>query len=168
MISIFKDAIASTKSLYSGIKTLAELDERIVTKAELNALLNLASDTNFKIIEIQTLYTAMAGEKDLIAQENLKLKDWQVDKVRYELCALAQNALAYSVKPEHASVEPLHYLCASCYQNNIKSILQADGYAGFERKLSCHSCKSSVLYRDNADDFSAQTTEGRGGWRRDF
>lgn len=161
------ETVQAGKELLDGVKTLTDLDGEITDKRQLTDLLALASSSYTKVLEVQALCLLLEQEKETILQENLKLKDWQQDKANYELHALAENALVYKVKADAGASVPTHYLCAACYQNHVKSILQANGHEGFERKLSCHVCKSYVLYRHSDDNFSSATIS-KEGWRRDF
>lgn len=167
MFQSVRDTVQAGKDLVDGIQKLKNLEGDITDKRELNDLLNLATSAYSKTMEMQALYMDLLQEKEAILQENLKLKDWQQDQANYELHSLADNALVYKVKANAGASVPVHYLCTSCYQNHIKSILQADGHVGFERKLNCHTCKSYVLYRHADDNFSSVTIS-KEGWRRDF
>jgi hypothetical protein len=53
-----------------------------------------------------------------------RLEAWDAEKQRYALTELSRGAFAYLVKPEARGTEPLHCLCAACYQNGKKAILQ--------------------------------------------
>lgn len=161
------ETVQAGKELLDGVKTLNNLDGEITDKRQLTELLALATNSYTKVLELQTLCLTLEQEKEAILKENLKLKDWQQDQANYELHALAENALVYKVKSNSSASVPAHYLCSTCYQNHVKSILQSDGYIGFERKLSCHVCKAYVLYRHADDNFSS-VTFSKEDWRRDY
>lgn len=161
------ETVQAGKELLDGVKTLTNLDGEITDKRQLTDLLALATSSYTKVLEVQALCLSLEHEKEAILKENLKLKDWQQEKANYELHSLAENALVYKIKSDTGASVPTHYLCAACYQNHVKSILQADGHVSFDRKLSCHVCKSYVLYRHADDNFSSATIS-REGWRRDF
>jgi hypothetical protein len=75
-----------------------------------------------------------------LEQEIARLKDWSTGKERYELKGYYPGTFAYALKPSVAGSEPSHMLCAHCFQNGQKSILQATGH--FERGNPMHICPS--------------------------
>lgn len=148
------ETVQAGKELLDGVKTLTNLDGEITDKRQLTDLLALASSSYTKVLEVQSLCLELEKEKEALLQENLKLKNWQQEKANYELHALAENAWVYKANMD--TDKPSHYLCASCYQNNVKSILQADGFIGFDRKLICHNCSHYVRYRDSRDQITSR------------
>jgi DNA-directed RNA polymerase subunit RPC12/RpoP len=153
-----KDYVESAKAMYDGVKTLIDQDEQLQANQHLHELLSLANTAKFEAMELQDRCSALRREAEQLNQELVKLRNWFEDeKPKYQLHELAPNALVYALKPVEQPSGPTHYLCAHCYNRSIKSILQADGHTGFERKLVCHECGSFVLYRDDRDDFSVMT-----------
>jgi seryl-tRNA synthetase len=81
--------------------------------------------------------TAQANEATLLEEvRTLKkkvtdLEAWETEKERYELVALSPNVMAYSIKAAARGSEPVHYICANCYQIGRKSFLNQ-----YSRRLS--------------------------------
>jgi hypothetical protein len=77
------------------------------------------------------------------------LTAWQVEKQRYELIEASEGAFTYVLKADRQSGEPIHWLCANCYQNNKKSILQLAernvGQGGRMNRWNCPTCRASIL-----------------------
>jgi hypothetical protein len=59
---------------------------------------------------------------------------------------LAAPTFAYTLKPEAQPPETFHCICASCYQNRVKSILQFSQTVAWteEKILACPVCKTEV------------------------
>jgi hypothetical protein len=81
-----------------------------------------------------------------LEQEIVQMKNWEGEKQRYEFKELATGVTAYVVKEAMRGTEPEHQICANCYQQGKKSILQAEFWpVGRASVLVCHGC-GSVLY----------------------
>jgi hypothetical protein len=68
------------------------------------------------------------------------VKSWENEKQRSELQELPPGVFVLSLKPAMANGEPQHRLCAKCYAEDKKSILQSAGKVHGEETLSCHGC----------------------------
>ncbi|AWF66790.1 TPA: hypothetical protein ACXJEI_001358 [Pseudomonas aeruginosa] len=135
---------------YGGIKAATDItqsmltlktDAAVTTKVvELNGvLLGLQSQLNSAHAD-QTTLTRRIGE---LEAEIAQFKRWEQEKERYQLHQTEAGGLVYRIKPEVQGTEPLHYICADCYQKAVKTILQP-GDEGYYTVLKCHPCGSSV------------------------
>ncbi|ACA57723.1 TPA: hypothetical protein RQ837_006418 [Pseudomonas aeruginosa] len=135
---------------YGGIKAATDItqsmltlktDAAVTTKVvELNGvLLGLQSQLNSAHAD-QTTLTRRIGE---LEAEIAQFKRWEQEKERYQLHQTEAGGLVYRIKPEVQGTEPLHYICADCYQKGIKTILQPC-FDGCYKALRCHPCKSVV------------------------
>lgn len=135
---------------YGGIKAATDItqsmltlktDAAVTTKVvELNGvLLGLQSQLNSAHAD-QTTLTRRIGE---LEAEIAQFKRWEQEKERYHLHQTEAGGLVYRIKPEVQGTEPLHYICADCYQKAVKTILQP-GDEGYYTVLKCHPCGSSV------------------------
>lgn len=131
------------------------------------AFLQLKSDAErqAKVIELQSIIlaaqsNAIAAQSDQFAmleevralkEEIAQVKAWETEKQRYQMVSPFSGATVYALKEAMSNGEPPHYICANCYQNGKRSILQCktptykdgDGTA----KLVCRnlSCKSESV-----------------------
>ncbi len=78
-----------------------------------------------------------------LEKELSRLKAWETEKQRYELKELAPGVFAYRLKEAMAEGEPIHELCAACYQHGKKSILQRRD-KGMEELMGCAECKAEI------------------------
>ncbi len=81
-----------------------------------------------------------------LEQEIVRLKDWSEEKARYELVAAAAGAFVYMQKEGMRTSEPAHWLCANCFGDGKKSILQSQRKEREPNKVwLCPSCKATVV-----------------------
>jgi hypothetical protein len=78
-----------------------------------------------------------------LEKELSSLKAWETEKQRYELNELYLGVFAYRLKEPMTGGEPIHNLCAACYQHGKKSILQRRD-KGMELLLGCPECKTEI------------------------
>ncbi|CDM42398.1 hypothetical protein [Ectopseudomonas oleovorans] len=142
------DAISGALTAVSSLMTLskdisnAKTDHEIAVKTgELNERLGGALQ---QLITAQTGYLALLNEKGELEAELLKIKDWAHEKQRYQLHKTEAGGLLYRIKPEMQGAEPEHEICANCYENGIKSLLQSAPDANWHLMLACHRCNSLV------------------------
>ncbi|MFH1795140.1 MAG: hypothetical protein ABIK36_16280 [Pseudomonadota bacterium] len=95
-------------------------------------------------------------EKDLIRFEN-----WESEKQRYQLEELPPGILVRSLKAGMENGEPLHKICANCYNKGVKSLLHNRGQANGLTHWKCHACG----FDEKTGRFVAPQVN-RGGWRR--
>ena len=76
-----------------------------------------------------------------LEKELSNLKTWETQKQRYELEELAPGVFAYRLKEAMAGSEPIHNLCAACYQHGKPSLLQRWD-SGMNLILKCPECKT--------------------------
>jgi len=154
---------------YSGIKAATDItqsmltlktDAAVTTKVvELNGvLLGLQSQLNAAHSEHSTLSSRIRDLEAEVAQ----FKRWEQEKERYQLHQFPAGTLAFRIKPEVQGSEPLHEICATCYQKGIKSILQACE-DGWYKALKCHPC-DSVIRTEKIEDSGPMTTGSGRDW----
>jgi len=91
--------------------------------------------------------TALVERVGELEEEVARLKAWDAEKQKYKLTEVCVGAFAYVPKPDAGSTEPVHWLCASCYQDGKKSLLQDQGHVpGEERttRYGCPKCKAVI------------------------
>lgn len=120
-----------------------------------------------KVIELQT--TIMAAQSSAISaqaeqatvihevtelkDEIARMKTWGETKQQYRLINPWPGAFFYSFKkPEREPAEPAHWICAKCYEDGRKSILQLlHQDHGRRREFTCFVCKSVIEKHHNVE-----------------
>lgn len=125
-----------------GLKVTAEVQAKIV------ALQTAIFDAQGDALAAQSEQFALAQRVRELEAEVTQAKGWEAEKERYQLQQFPTGALAYVLKPEAANGEPPHRICANCYQEAHKSILQITmRHAGGEA-VECQRCKSQLTLAD--------------------
>ena len=81
-------------------------------------------DLQEKQLAVTQAQEALLDEIKSLKQQLAAYEQWKEESQRYQLHELKPGILVYVLKPEHAAAEPKHWLCAGCYNNGKKSILQ--------------------------------------------
>ena len=106
------------------------------------------------LIEVQekSLSLIQSNQELLVTNESLKqqLADnekWEQEQTRYVLENVGNGATVYSLDPEKASGQPLHWLCPNCFEDRKKSMLQRTGKTDgiLASVFKCNRCKSEVI-----------------------
>jgi len=91
----------------------------------------------------QAQFSLLEQIRDL-EQQITDMKAWETEKERYELTEVAPRVFTYVLKPDMGSAEPPHWICAACYQNGKKSILQGRESHTFGWWHTCPSCSAEI------------------------
>jgi hypothetical protein len=80
-----------------------------------------------------------------LEKEIAQVKAWEAEKQKYELKELKPGNFAYTITDSMRGSEPTHHICANCYSNAFKSILQNEmRFPGRCDVWACHSCGSAI------------------------
>ena len=126
MIAEITGLLTAAGHVTNVAKTLVDAHDRVerdAVRLEMNeALVGLQG----KIAEEQAAYSQLLESNEALKQKLKAYERWEQESARYELKEIASGILAYALKPSHASGEPSHWLCAACYNERKKSILQLE------------------------------------------
>lgn len=172
-LALFQGAVTALKSAadlaigLSNIKTVSEVQAKAV---ELQQII-LAAQTS--ALATQSEQFALLEKLRDLEKEIADVKAWEAEKNKYELKEVIPNVLVYSFKEDSGSSEPPHKLCANCYQDERKSILQQE-YVKGGVALICHACSGEIMISGSrAGERSApvkvvRRTRSRGFSTRDY
>ena len=128
-----------------GLRDSAKLLEKTV---ELNREI---AATQAALFQVQSEQTQLVRTIDDLEKEIARMKIWEADKQRYELKRYDPGVFFYALKENEAAGEPIHHLCAKCYQESKKSIIQRTGRAmAREPSHFCPLCKTEFIVWRNA------------------
>jgi hypothetical protein len=149
---------ADFAALFSSLKAITELTKLLIDARDATVVRAKAIELQREIITAQSsTLMAQASQFALLdrvrnlEKEVTDLKAWDAEKEKYELKDLRPSpvfersgALAYALKKDAGSSEPFHLLCAKCYQDGRKSILQQEVRPGFIEIMYCQSCGGTI------------------------
>ena len=133
----------------TGLKTTTEIAQNIkglVGKpdADVTATKQLVSELLDRLIQLQTEHVAMQRAIADVLEEQRRTDQFQAETERYALKRTELGALVYELKDVDASGEAAHCICATCYEKQVKSILQPVG----RNTLGCNICGGRFLKPD--------------------
>lgn len=131
----------------SALKTAQELVKGLDIAKDQAALTELRLGLQAQILEAQQALFAAQEEKAALLKaksdaeaEVVRLMDWSAERENYALKRFHPGTVAYAYQPGEAKTQPPHNLCASCYDNRKKGLLQPT--AQLERGYKMHRCGS--------------------------
>lgn len=150
--------VADFAALFSSLQTITNLAKLLIDARDASVIRAKAIELQREIIATQQgALAAQAAQSTLLKRvselekEVTDLKAWDAEKQKYQLMdvrpkgAPGGSALAYALKEEAGSPEPMHLLCAHCYQEGRKSILQEETrYPGRIDVLFCQACGAEI------------------------
>jgi len=133
--------LGAFKAMFDLAKGLKDIDDRATRNS-------VAIELQEKILAAQAQQAALIEHVGNLEKEVADLKAWDADKQRYKLTDIGDGLLTYALKEGMESGELPHHLCANCYQDGKKSIMQTEyRNPGRAHVLVCHRCGSD-LYLD--------------------
>jgi hypothetical protein len=148
------DMLAIAQGL-NALKATTDIIKAMVGLRDAAQILEKTVELNQKILTAQTaLADAQMEQASLIQtirdreEEIARLIAWDAQKQRYELkdISMGSGSFAYMIKPDAQGGEPLHCLCAYCYERGQKRIMQfTPRIAGPRRIWSCPECKNDII-----------------------
>ena len=110
-------------------------------------------DIQRSVLDAQQGLAAALKQIDELETEIVELKAWDGEKQRYELKRFQPGTLAYVLRPSSADGEPHHHLCANCYQQGRKALLQATSLLEMRsRTYVCPACRSEYPIGEEMPD----------------
>ena len=135
------------------VQTLKTFTKSIIDSKTSSALREQAIESQFAIIEIQntlmnmqTQYQTLLQEKNDLKQQLIDAENWDAEAAKYSLQDVENGVFAYVLKPDVETTEPPHWLCARCYNENYKSILQRTGADSKGIIFYCQKCGNTLRF----------------------
>jgi Zn finger protein HypA/HybF involved in hydrogenase expression len=142
-------ALGALQSASNIVKTLTSLrldGEKAAKLTELNREI-LAAQTG--AIQANAAQAHLIERVRALEKQIANFETWDTEKEKYQLKSVSRGAFAYVPKHGMETGEPAHWLCANCYQNRKKSLLQyfsaPSGSVDFDKHIwACGACKSQI------------------------
>jgi hypothetical protein len=102
----------------SKLHTSTEVDAKAIELQRV--ILSLLGDA----VSAQAQQSAMVHRISDLEEEIRRVKAWEETKQRYALHEPRQGTFVYALKAQSGATEPPHWICAHCYEDGKRSILQ--------------------------------------------
>lgn len=146
MVNPVSKTLSTLQSAYGLTKGIADLNEVHAIKAQIGELLAQIISAQESALAAQSDQLSLIERVRELEEDIASLKTWTAEKERYELAPVGEiGALAYASKEGMEPPEPSHHLCANCYSDGKKSILQKELRRGGRAELLvCHRCNAEI------------------------
>jgi hypothetical protein len=111
-----------------------------------NALLGELGKAHAGYLALAQQNSALVDEISGLKKRIADFETWNAQKQRYSLHRPWSGATVYALKESASDREPAHWICADCYENGKRSILQSRHPKGGYEEFFC-KCGSIVHSR---------------------
>ena len=139
----------------TSLNTMKNIAQAMLGLHDVQALQAKVIDFNNAIIDAQTKIflvneerTALLQKISALEKEVADLEAWETTKNRYEMKNTSGGGFAWFLKKDAQGSEPPHEICAKCYEEKKRNILQPkqpSAAAGMLPELYCPACKTRIL-----------------------
>ena len=147
------DSADDLVSALSAIKRAGELTKGLTQAASLEEVRSQAFALQQQILSGQELLLAAMQQQAERQDRTHKLEEklgqvseWSATKAKYRLKNVGLGAFIYAPETGQTPGEPEHWLCARCFDNHQRSVLQYKGRAPYKQEhlYGCPSCNSMI------------------------
>lgn len=141
MIATAATAIKLAGDIAKGMITLRDAE---MVRGKIIELQSAILDAQSSIFSANDERAALIKAVGDLEKKVADFEKWEREANKYQLAEIGPAMFAYIAKTNRNPATPFHALCANCYQNRKKSVLQHSyanyGMANFE----CHACNSKL------------------------
>ncbi len=144
------DIVGNVKSAYELVRNIQKDFKDARLQRALSELLFKLNDMLSQIGDIHMTTLKLQEENDRLRRENNQLKSWDSEKEHYVLKQLGSGGFVYVARDAgqktDGEIGKDCYLCANCFKQKRKSILQfsSKGFDGTHYVCSC--CGAKVVH----------------------
>ncbi|HJS12135.1 hypothetical protein [Sphingopyxis sp.] len=150
MIAEAGAAISSIKAAMDIARGVSSLkSEADINQAIIDIQRALLEAQNAALEDKQRLFQ-LRSELEELQRENQLRGAWELEKKRYVLTRSEKGAFTYDLKPDEASSEIFHRLCATCFGRGEKSILHTIRSGRGGETVHCAVCDKEFKLKEFA------------------
>ena len=139
----FSKAIGLVTAITGAAKRLADTREEVKVNEVAIQLQGIVLDLQSEMMMIQSDYQNILRSREDLEKKLIEMEGWDKERARYHLAKVGEiwSGFVYVLNVKNPAVEPAHWLCAHCYEDKKKSILQV---SGMNNKYRCPRCKTEI------------------------
>jgi hypothetical protein len=148
------DDVSAFAELSTSLRSAVEITKAIMDVSDANTLQTKILELTKQIMSAQSCALAtQSAQLELLQSkrgfehELAKLKAWNMEKYRYELQNVGSGAVAYVPKQSMRGTEPLHWICANCFQISKKRFLNESHSDLHFVYYKCQECAGKIRIR---------------------
>jgi len=143
--------VAAIQGAMGSLKLAFDITKKFLEMKSIAEVQGLVIDLRREIISAQESalaaqsdHAAMAEKIRTLKEEIVRMETWAEQKQKYALVQIAAGAIAFALKEECKGAEPPHWICANCYEDGRKSILNQRLPRNCPINYYCPRCKNEV------------------------
>ena len=141
------DLITSLRSAVEITKAIMDISDANRLRAEILHLTKEIMSAQSCALATQSALVELLQSKQGLEDELAKLKAWNMEKYRYELQNVGSGAIAYVLKQSMRGTEPIHWICANCFQVGKKRFLNESHFDLHFVYYKCQECAGKIRIR---------------------
>jgi len=150
MIAEIGSLIASSKIAYDIAKSISALKSDVDRDKSITKILEVLLAVQTNALSVNSIAQELQEDKSALTQKLMEFEKWDETEAQYELKEIAIGVFVYSLKIVKSLSEPKHWLCAKCYNEKKKSLLQRTKHDFAGVHYICHSCSSEIVDHSKA------------------
>jgi hypothetical protein len=151
--------MSAVAGLMTSLRSVVEITKAMKDVRDANLIQTKVFELTREIMSAQgCAIAAQAVQSDLLnsirelEEKIAQLETWNTEKQRYKLTEIGHGMITYTLKDGMENGEPQHHLCASCYNQGQKSVMQTEiRFPGRCEVMVCHFCGSELYISGGRD-----------------
>jgi hypothetical protein len=146
--------VSAMEGLATSLSAVVEITKAMRDLSDVNLIQTKIFEFTTEIMSaqacalvVQSAQVDLQQSKRDLEEEIAKLKAWTTEKYRYELQSVGPGAFAYVVKDTMRGNEPIHWICADCFQSGKKHFLNESHYDLHFVYYKCQECSGKIRIR---------------------
>ncbi len=146
--------ISAIDGLTTSLRAVAEITKALKDVSDSSAIPTKIYELATEIVSAQSCALAVQSEhfdlaksKRELEEEIVRLKAWNTERYRYQLQSVGPGASAYVVKDTMRGSEPVHWICADCFQGGKKRFLNESHSDLHHVYHKCAECSYKIRIR---------------------
>jgi hypothetical protein len=138
--------IAAIDGLVASLRAAAEITKSI-KESDPGEFRSKLFELSREIMSAASCALAVQSKHRELEEEISRLKTWNAEKYRYELQSVGPGATAYVLKESMRGIEPMHWLCADCFQTGKRRFLNETHSDLHFLYYKCGECNYKIRVR---------------------
>ncbi len=152
--------VSAFGTLLKGLQTIKDLAVSVEIKAKVTELYDVILSGQQSALESNIKQQALLDTIGQLKEEIARVKAWEETKKRYSLYEPTAGTFVYVIKEESKGEEPSHWICANCYNEGKRSILQLKTVGVENNHYLCPLCKTEFKVRGTRPMQNVQVNRG--------
>lgn len=141
----------STQTLFNLIKSATQLNTDNKINVAISDITSKLTATNETAMQTQEKLLRYMEKNAELEKKISQLEKWDKEKEQVELMEIARGNFAYVARSVTTDFQSSPKLCATCFEQGIKSYLQQSNEPERKRGLTCQSCSHKIIFNQYID-----------------